>query len=563
MGELLSHILPEHADSWLTARDRPLDLGGPTRPFRRLATDFIERPAFATFRDVARRLPEKAAVMDGNQQLTYRELLDASSSLASRIRAATPEGAAVGILMPSSASFAVTILGCLAAGRPYVALDSRYPVQRNKEIIGQAGLSVLIVDSAQPGADLDLPHELQLLDLAYILAGAKVFGADVPVPSVAADAPASILYTSGSTGRPKGIVNSQRNLLQRVFQHVDASHIDSDDVFLLLSSFCTIAGTREALTALLTGARLVVADPKKVGLRAIRTVVRDQGISVLYALPALISAVIGVETTGRDFCSLRLVRLGGDRVLWSDIALVRRALPAACHIQIGYSSTETTGTQWFVPPHFPENSPSAPVGYILPGISFAVLDEDASPVPPGEVGELVVRSRYVALGHWDNGRCVPDAMRQDLNNPQLRIFPTGDLVRKAEDGLIEVIGRKDRQIKINGNRVEPAELEVLLRRSSKVSDAAVIARRSEEQTSLVAFVVPVPGSGPRLRDELGAAIRAVLPPPLHPARLHLLEAIPRLPSAKLDMQALQDADETAKERDCRLESPYTRPLVEN
>jgi acyl-coenzyme A synthetase/AMP-(fatty) acid ligase len=344
----------------------------------------------------------------------------------------------------------------------------------------------------------------------------------------------------------KGIVNNQRSLLQRVLQHVQASHANSEDVFLLLSSLCTIAGTREALTALLTGSRLVIIDPEMAGLRAIRKTIHDQGISILYAVPALISAVIDAATTEDDFRSLRIVRLGGDRVLWSDIAAVRRVVSPGCHIQIGYSSTETTGTQWFVPSRFPESSPVAPVGYVLPGIDFAIVDDGDSPVASGEVGELVIRSRYVALGQWHKGRCACGAITVDPGNPELRIFRTGDLIRKREDGLMEVMGRKDRQIKIHGKRVEPAELEATLRCSAEVSDAAVIARRSDEQTCLVAFVAPMPGASPCLLSNLGAAIRAGLPAPLHPARLHLLQSIPRLPSAKLDIQALLEADDKLK-----------------
>ena len=547
------------SDQWQSPPQRSLDFNGPTHPSKHLPADFLYRPIFETFREVAQRYAANTAALDGNLELTYGQLFDASCRVAELVSTATSPGDAVGILMPSSVAFAAAVMGCLAAGRPYVALDTGYPQQRNMEIIERAGLSVLIVDSTRAEVALDLPRRCCQLDIAGILAGPTCCATDLLRHSNSTEMPAVILYTSGSSGRPKGIVNSQRSLLQRVRQHVEASHIDNEDVFLLLSSFCTIAGTREALTALLTGARLVIVDPERAGLRAIRLLIRQHNVSIVYGLSGVLSAAIGSDAIAEDLRSLRIVRLGGDQVSWDDYTLIRKAVPSTCYIQIGYGSTETTGTQWFVPFAVARTCLSVPVGYILPGITFAILDDDGSPVTTGEVGELVIRSRYVALGQWEKARCVPGATIQDPN-PDFRILHTGDLVRMDEDGLIEVVGRKDRQIKINGKRVEPAELEMWLRRFPQVSDAAVIPSRSEEHVSLVAFVAPKPGSDPQFRNVLMAALKAALPSALQPARLHLIDALPHLPSAKLDVQALHETDINLRAQDAAIAQAASRAL---
>jgi thioesterase domain-containing protein len=364
---------------------------------------------------------------------------------------------------------------------------------------------------------------------------------------VSLDAPAIVLYTSGSTGRPKGIVNSQRSLLCRVQQYVDACHINSQDVFLPLTGPATIAGCREVLAALLAGATLHLLDVEAVGLRAVRSRMQSERVTITYLVPALLRALMADEPAD-SFRSLRVVRIGGERVSAGDIALLRKAVSGDCLIQIGYSSTETTGSQWFLPRDWrehgapAEHSASVPVGWLLPGITFAIVDEERRPVQPGESGELLIRSPYVMLGHWENGAVTP--AESDPANPGLRIFATGDLVRLDDHGLLQINGRKGRQVKINGRRVEPAELERVLRSAPLVKDAVAIVTPANE---LVAFGVPTRWAGVAFSDELRQLVRTKLPPALRPLRLHTITEIPRLPSGKVDMAMLAEIDRSARE----------------
>src|SRR5262249_47731845 len=140
---------------------------------------------------------------------------------------------------------------------------------------------------------------------------------DAALAPAGPDAPALVLFTSGSTGKPKGIVNSQRALLQRVAQYVNATHVDADDRFLPLSSECTIAGLRERLTALLSGATLHLIDVQRAGARQIFDRLKDAQITMVYGVPALLRALMQLGATAP--ASLRNVRVGGDAVLWSDV----------------------------------------------------------------------------------------------------------------------------------------------------------------------------------------------------------------------------------------------------
>ena len=362
-----------------------------------------------------------------------------------------------------------------------------------------------------------------------------------PLAPVSVDAPAMVLYTSGRTGRPKGVVNSQRSLLQRVQQYVDACHIGAGDVFMRLSGPTTIAGCPEMLSALLSGATLYIADVEAIGLRSTLRQIRSQRITITYCVPALLRALVAAGEKD-DFASLRVIRLGGEKVLWTDIALVRSTMQPTCLVQLGYSSTETTGAQWFLPSDWQEQGPNVPTGYVLPGLTYAVVDDDGAPVPAGQTGELVINSNYVLLGYWENGQLVPWPSAAD--DEHCRIFPTGDLVMVNSRGLMQVVGRKGRELKINGRRVEPAELEVVVRKIPCVGDAVVIVSEANE---LVVFATPGADATAATKD-IREDVRHSLPTALHPSRMHQVAELPRLPAGKIDvakLQALETRDSQA------------------
>jgi acyl-coenzyme A synthetase/AMP-(fatty) acid ligase len=168
-----------------------------------------------------------------------------------------------------------------------------------------------------------------------------------------------------------------------------------------------------------------------------------------------------------------------------------------------------------------------------------IVDAQGRPCPPGEVGELWLRSRYAALGEWVDGRLVPGRLEPDPADPSLRVYRTGDLARLSPDGAFVVLGRMDRMVKVHGQRVEPAEIEAALRRSAEVTQAAAIAREAGARTVLVAFVVPAASvPAPGLEERLRALLAAALPEPMRPARIILRPALPVLPGGKRDEAAL-------------------------
>lgn len=536
---------------WLEDSKHPLDWNGPNgRIFNRFRDEDLDRTIIDQFERVARRHRNRIAVTDSDTSFSFADLWDGLSGLAENIAAETKPGDLIGILLPACSMFPLAILACLAAGRPFVALDPSYPSNWMGQVLEDARPALIIGrEDVLRALDIGAPTA-RVIHLTHLPEAARKGWRPT---ELGVDEPACVVFTSGSTGRPKGIVNSQRNLLQRVAQSVNAAHVNAEDRFLTLASPSTIVGVRDTITALLAGASVHLLDPQRAGAREILNVIRGESITILFAFPALLRSLIanGREQAGD---TLRLVRIGGDTTLWSDIDLLNAWLGPEAAIQLIYAATEAPMMQWFVDDFCRADDARIPIGYPLPGNRLALIDESGCNTPQGEAGELVVSSPYVALGLWVDGRCTAGAIEGD-GTPPCRLFRTGDLVRQRPDGLLERIGRKDRQVKIRGARVELDGVEAVLRQHPLVRDVAALARAAirtngaDGDASLVAYVSlrdVAPGQTlddpNEMLDDLNRLMRSA-PSPMRPARLYLADQIPRLPSSKLDLRTLMALDQ--------------------
>jgi acyl-coenzyme A synthetase/AMP-(fatty) acid ligase len=363
-------------------------------------------------------------------------------------------------------------------------------------------------------------------------------------PPLALDAAAVILCTSGSTGLPRAIVHSQRTMLHWVRTVADALHLTPDDRVLSISSPSTLGGFVALLACSLTGASMQMLDVKPVGFGVLLDVLKTQPVTILRAAPSFLRALARVPGASAATARLRLVQLFGEPLWKADLVELRKILPADCLIRSTYGSTEASGLSWFAGGADDYDPFRSPTGILMPDTTALIVDDDGRPCRSGEAGELVIRSRYNALGEWKRGEVSGEMFEPGPSDDPFRTYRTGDVARFHPDGVFVILGRKDRMLKLNGQRVEPGEVEAALRRSPEIAEVEVLPHERAGTIRLVAFAVPRPDAAPNLATRLDADLRTVLPKFMIPSRILLLSAMPRLPGGKADArQLLSLADE--------------------
>lgn len=501
-----------------------------------LAFEVRDRPILDILEDAAGRAPRAPALVGSTQTLSYGEICDIAKRVAALIDAHLAPGEPLATVLPHSPTGLAALFGCLATGRICTVLNGEDPAPRLAMMLHSARPSLVVAGGSgvECARDAGLPHIA--LDVALAAPGSPA--ARYPNTDDF-DAPAVVHFTSGSSGIPKGIVVSRRGLLYRAALTQRSLQLASTDAVVATSRANTASGLAFVLATIDVGARLLVADLATEGATSLMGLVRRERATVLIFPPPVFRMLGRLEDAAQTFAAARVLRSGAAGLKAEDIANWRTILPASCGISHTYASTEATiVAEWWLPEDLAKYGSVVPAGYLVPGQEYALIDADGQDVRSGEAGELVLRGPHIALGEWSDGQLVPGRMEPDPRRQGWRVFRTGDVMRIGSEGLLRFVARTDRQIKINGTRVEPAEIEAVLLADPAVSDAAVVARTLPTGMALFAFVAAPSVDPTSLHAALLARLRANLAPSLWPSNLTVLESLPALPSGKIDTTAL-------------------------
>jgi amino acid adenylation domain-containing protein len=504
----------------------------------------------------AERDPEREAVRCRDQSLSYAELVQRANALAHvLVNQGVRRSDRVGIYLHKSLETAIALWGILKAGAAYVPLDPETPPDRLFYILQHCGIRHLVTEDAlspplsrylAQGGDLDalIGVEERAALPARTISWACVYRgpAQTPPPTAIIEQDlAYIMYTSGSTGPPKGIMHTHRSGLSYAQWAADEYSLGSDDRIANHAPLHFDISTFDWFAGALGGSAVVVVPEEHGKLPAsYSALLARERITVLFTVPfALVQLLLRGALEARDLSSMRWVIFGGEPFPPKHLRALMHQLPQARFSNI-YGPAEVNGVTFHHQAGLPDEEP-VPIGKICPFAQALVLDEDDQPVPPGVSGELLIRSPTMMQGYWGRTELTSRALhrRQLVPGHEEIFYRTGDQVRLSSDGIYSFLGRKDRQIKTRGFRVELDEIEACLLVHEEVAAAAVfVVPDGAGNNEIHAAIIAREGANPET-FELARHMAAQLPWYAVPAKIEFVRDFPRTASDKIDRRALQ------------------------
>lgn len=489
------------------------------------------------FRERVATAATRLAVKGPDVAYTYGDLDRASSRIANFLLERLGDGSEpVALLAPHGARMFAMHLGVLKAGKFYVPLDASYPDPRNRTILEDVEAQLLLTCAATADAGGRVAEGLaETIDVDRL-------PDDVPEADPGLDLPpdtyAYVLYTSGTTGKPKGVIENHRDVLHMADVATRSVGLNQDDRLLMVAPLIFSASAWQVLATLLIGMTVFPFDVRANGAgAALVDTIEDNRVTIWSTVPSIFRSTASyLLATGRRLETLRILKLGGDRVLAADFELYRKCCADDCVFLTGYGMSEVKHiTRFSADKATRIDTPRMPIGFPELGNEVLLLDEKGAPVPPGAVGEFVVRTVFASPGYWK--RPALNAERFERDGEQT-LFWTGDLGRQDADGCFHHVGRKDSQVKIRGSLVELGEVEAALLRLDGVREALAVLRDGHDGSeTLVAYYIPKEGQRPSA-SSLRASLKAALPDYMVPAAYVPMEAFPVNSNGKLDRRQL-------------------------
>ena len=506
----------------------------------------------------AERDPVHEAVRCNGDSLTYGQLSEQSAQLAGVLHGqGVRRGDRVAIHADKGLRSAIAMYGVMKAGAAYVPLDPSAPAQRLEMIVRDCGIRHLVTEPSKTGAVLDLVARGVRLEgsIGVESEGRQEFACASWEDVSAAPAPspevgtmehdlAYVLYTSGSTGVPKGVMHTHRSALAWAEVSAQTFGFRPDDRLSNHAPLHFDLSTLDYFATAVAGATTVVIPEVHTRFPASLTkLIQDERLTVLYAVPlALTHMLLHGALDQRDLTSVRWVLFGGEPFPTKHLRSLMRTLPEARFSNV-YGPTEVNGITFSPVPELPEDSDAPiPIGRGFANVELLVVDENDVPVKEHEAGELLARTPTMMKGYWRRSDLDDNAFwtRPAAGGYDEVFHRTGDLVRRGAGGVLEFLGRKDRQVKVRGYRIELDEIEAALSAHEAVESAAAFLLPGLEGSYTIAAAVTLMSTSNVETPELLTYAGELLPSYALPERLDVLESLPKTSTGKIDRLALKE-----------------------
>ena len=509
----------------------------------------------------AQRTPDALALSDDALHLSYHALTTRATHLAHHLQhlGMRPEQS-IAVCLPRSADLVLALLAILQIGAIYVPLDPTLPTHRLKWLLHESQTALLLT---QEPLLSDLPETIPCVTLTSLMTHTLPPTPTLPI-SHDPDQLAYLIYTSGSTGHPKGVMVSQRSLFNQLDWRLHHFQSSARGHVLHQVSVGFDVSLWEILLPLWAGGRLVLARPQgQQDPEYLAHVLNEEQITLARFGPSMLALLLQTGAWTQSPAYLQDLVCAGEELsvaLWTQ---VHRRCGAQIHHQYGPTESTIISTSWRC--ESDEGCEKIPVGHPLQNTEIFVLDAFGQPTPYGVTGEIFLGGVGLARGYFQRPdltaeRFLPHPF-PPLDQPGARLYRTGDLGRLRPDGALEILGRRDAQVKLRGYRVELGEIEVVLRQLPTIATSVVLLHHpdadAEHGPLLIAYIVPVTGQDAPSSSQVRAFLRERLPDYMVPQIVLSLPTLPLTPNGKVDRQALPRPQTSERSAPIKKTSPST------
>ncbi|WP_293010496.1 non-ribosomal peptide synthetase [Mycobacterium sp.] len=501
--------------------------------------ELVDTPAttmVAILDAAATATPDAVALCSDDAELSYAELHQRANRLARwLIQQGVGADDIIGLRVAASVDFVVAVLAILKAGAAYLPIDPAYPTERIDFLITDACPRIVIG-----------PQELEAAERAAArLTDRMLTDADRRKPLVP-DHLAYVIYTSGSTGQPKGVAVSHRAIAEHVQSFIAEWSLTAEDRWLQSSSVSFDASLADIFLTLSLGAQLIVPNPVRArgfgDVDYMTDLISRRGVTVLHMVPSMLSSLLKLPQA-KQWRSLRHVPVGGE-ALPNEIANeFFSSFDAQLRNHYGPTEAVVCSTHQLI--EGSQGPRTVPIGVPNRNVYAYLLDEELQPVPDEVIGELYLGGAQLAREYLRRPGLTAQRFIADPFNPGMRLYRSGDLVRRSTNGILEFVGRADEQVKIRGFRIELGEVRSVIAAHPAVRQCLVVADHTEAGPILIAYLVPTDGAADLDLREIRAHTASVVPGHMVPSAFAVIAEIPLTVSGKLDKRALPAPTPTA------------------
>ncbi|MGA9379449.1 MAG: amino acid adenylation domain-containing protein, partial [Phormidium sp.] len=490
------------------------------------------------FEEQVELVPDALAVIFEDQSLTYRELNNRANQLAHYLQQnyQIKPDSLIGICVKRSLEMVVGILAILKSGGAYLPIDPEYPAERLSFMLEDSQVPVLLTQ--QQLVESIPEHQANIICLDTDWSEISHWNQENPISEVQLENLAYVIYTSGSTGQPKGAMNTHKGICNRLIWMQEAYQLTTADVVLQKTPFSFDVSVWEFFWTLCNGSRLVIARPEGHRDREyLVNLIAQQQVTTLHFVPSMLQVFL--ESENLALCqSLRRVICSGEALSLDLQGKCFERLGCELHNLYGPTEAAIDVTYWQCQKD--SQLTTVPLGRPIANTQIYILDQNLQPVPIGVPGELHIGGVGLAKGYLNRPELTAEKFipHPFSNQPNSRLYKTGDLARYLPDGNIEYLGRIDHQVKIRGFRIELGEIEAVLSQHPQVQTSIVIARVDNPgEKRLIAYLVSDSEVTPTI-PELRQYLKSKLPEYMVPSAFVFLETLPLTANGKVDRRAL-------------------------